>query len=100
METDIAVDTSVLEELDFPVPCGHSQHGNDEFLHVGEAKFIAVSFHDCPNEPTKAAPYYYPSCVTWASYVVMNRQAGRSIVCSRCGTYGLWAEFVNIIDTL
>jgi hypothetical protein len=30
----------------------------------------------------------------------MNRQAGRSIVCSRCGTLGLWSEFVNIIDTL
>ena len=97
---DTAVDLSVLESLDFPVPCGHSQHEDGDFTHDGPAEFIAVSYHDCPDAPHKAAPYYYPCCAVWASYVTMNRQMGRSIVCSRCGQLGEWGEFVNIIDKL
>lgn len=97
-----AVDLSVLESLDFPVPCGHSQHGMEgaHAAHAGDAEFIAVSYHDCPNAAHKAAPYYYPCCAAWAAYVTVNGLLGRSIICSRCGAQGEWAEFVNIIDTL
>ena len=96
-----ATDTSVLESLDFPVECGHSQHHNSEFVHDdGPAAFVAVSYHDCPREPGHQPPYYYPCCATWAAYVIVNGQMGRHLVCSRCGQYGEWAEYVNIIDTL
>ena len=97
---DIAVDPSVLESLDFPTPCGHSQHESADFTHGGEAEFIAVSYHDCPGRPDSPPPYYYPCCAVWAAYVIVNGQLGRSIVCSRCGQQGEWAEFVNIIDKI
>jgi hypothetical protein len=98
-DLDIAVDLSVLESLDFPVPCGHSQHDHADFTHDGPAEFIAVSYHDCPVKQEQI-PYYYPCCATWAAYVVMNGRLGRSIICSRCGQQGEWAEFVTIIDKL
>ena len=99
-DTDIAVDLSVLQELDFPVPCGHSQHESGEFTHDGPAEFIAVSWHDCPAKPSLPTPYYYPCCAVWASYVTLNGQLGRVMQCSRCGAVGEWAEFVNILDAL
>jgi hypothetical protein len=98
-DLDIAVDLSVLESLDFPVPCGHSQHDNADFTHDGPAEFIAVSYHDCPVKQTPM-PYYYPCCATWAAYVMMNSRLGKSIICSRCGQQGEWSEFVNILDKL
>lgn len=94
------VDLSVLESLDFPVECGHSQHANNDFTHEGPAEFIAVSYHDCPGVPDCQPPYYYPCCATWAAFVQMNGHLGREIICSRCGQQGSWAEFVNIIDQL
>ena len=100
MDLDIAVDLSVLQELDFPVPCGHSQHATGEFTHDGPAAFIAVSYHDCPGWPAQPSPYYYPCCAVWASYVTINGQLGRTMQCSRCGAVGEWSEFVNIIDAL
>lgn len=99
MNLDTAVDLSVLHSLDFPVPCGHSQHETGDFTHDGPAEFIAVSYHDCPARPLPV-PYYYPCCAVWASYVTINGQLGRSMICSRCGQIGEWAEFVNIIDAL
>ena len=96
----ITVDLSVLEDLDFPVPCGHSRHDTGDFMHDGPAEFVAVSYHDCPDTPDSRAPYYYPCCAVWAAYVTINGQMGRTIQCSRCGQHGEWAEFVNIIDTL
>lgn len=100
MNLDTTVDLSVLESLDFPVPCGHSQHDNNEFTHDGPAEFIAVSYHDCPETPMKAAPYYYPCCAVWAAYVIVNGQLGRSIMCVHCGQLGEWRDLVNIIDKL
>lgn len=100
MRTDIAVDLTVLQDLDFPVPCGHSQHGIGDFTHDGPAEFIAVSYHECSAKPHLPSPYYYPCCAVWASYVTMNGQLGRIMMCSRCGQQGEWAEFVNIVDTL
>jgi hypothetical protein len=100
MDLDTTLDLSVLEGLDFPVPCGHSQHSTSESTHDGPAEFIAVSYHDCPSNPHKAAPYYYPCCAVWAAYVMVNGQLGRLIMCSRCGQQGEWREFVNIIDKL
>lgn len=97
---DTTVDLSVLEELDFPVPCGHSQHMDRDFTHDGPAKYIAVSYHDCPGAPGQPAPYYYPCCAVWAAFVTLNRLNQREIICSRCGQHGEWAEFVNIIDSL
>lgn len=100
MDLDTTLDLSVLESLDFPVPCGHSQHGTSEFTHAGVAEFIAVSYHDCPAAPAKAAPYYYPCCAAWAAYVINNGKLGRLIMCSRCGTVGEWADLVHIIDMI
>lgn len=99
MSTDTAVDPSVLQGLDFEVPCGHSQHNKDAPAHEGDAKFIAVSYHMCPAE-NKPSPYYYPCCAPWAEYVLMARSYGAAIQCSRCGERGLWSDFVHIIDTL
>jgi hypothetical protein len=98
-DIDIAVDLSVLQDLDFPVPCGHSQHNRADYTHDGPAEFIAVSYHDCPSRQTPI-PYYYPCCAVWASYVTINRQMGNTIMCSRCGLHGPWTEFVQIVDTL
>lgn len=97
---DIAVDLSLLESMDFPVECGHSQHQSGDFTHDGPAEFIAVSYHDCPARPETPAPYYYPCCAVWASYVTINSQLGRAMQCSRCGTKGMWTDFVNILDAL
>jgi hypothetical protein len=100
MDLDIAVDLSVLLDLDFPVPCGHSQHETGDYTHGGPAEFIAVSYHDCPSRPESPSPYYYPCCATWAAYVTISVQQGLTIVCSRCGEHGPWADFVNIVDTM
>jgi len=101
MNTDTAVDLKVLESLDFPIPCGHSQHGISEFTHDdGPAKFIAVSYHDCPGAPASPAPHYYPCCAVWAAFVNINTMLDRGIVCSRCGEHGMWADFVKIVDSL
>lgn len=99
-DTDTAVDASVLEALDFDVPCGHSQHSERDFTHDGPAKFIAVSYHNCPAAPEKPAPYFYPCCAVWAQFVAMNRANDRDLVCTRCGQLGSWREYVNIIDQL
>lgn len=100
MNPDIAVDLSVLQSLDFPVPCGHSQHQSGEFTHDGPAEFIAVSYHDCPAKPESPPPYYYPCCAVWASYVTINRQLDRTMQCSRCGEVGPWQDFVQILNAL
>jgi hypothetical protein len=97
---DTAVDLRVLESLDFPVPCGHSQHDHSDFTHDGPAKFIAVSYHDCPGVPDSPPPYFYPCCAVWAAFVNMNSMLNRAIVCSRCGEMGFWADFVKIVDSL
>lgn len=97
---DTAVDLSALIDLDFPTPCGHSQHESGEFTHDGPAEFIAVSYHQCSAKPGLPHPYYYPCCAVWASYVTINRQLGRTMQCSRCLQVGLWQDFVQIVDTL
>lgn len=99
-DSDTAVDLSVLESLDFDVPCGHSQHEERDFTHDGPAEFIAVSYHSCPAALDKPAPYYYPCCSVWAQFVTMNRVNDRELICTRCGQMGSWREFVNIIGQL
>jgi hypothetical protein len=100
MDLDTAVDLRVLEKLDFAIPCGHSQHGMEGSGHEGDAEFIAVSFHDCPSDPDKAAPYVYPACAAWAEFVRLATAYEASIECARCGEQGLWSEFVRITGTL
>jgi hypothetical protein len=97
---DTSVDLSLLESLDFPVECGHSQHESGDFTHDGPAEFIAVSYHDCPARPDSPPPYYYPCCAVWAAYVTVSGQLGRTMMCSRCGAQGKWTDFVNILDEL
>lgn len=97
---DTSVDLSLLESLDFPVECGHSQHHTGDFTHHGPAEFIAVSYHFCPAKPESPPPYYYPCCAVWAAYVTINGQTDRNMMCSRCGEQGKWADFVNILDAI
>lgn len=74
----------MLEELDFPIECQHSQHHEDnpELHHDdGVAKWICKAIHCCPgNGP---GPTYYPACDAWAGYV--RSMQGRLWVCGRCG---------------
>jgi len=100
MTTGTAVDLQVLQTLDFAVPCGHSQHGQEDMIHDGDAEFIAVSHHRCPAEPDKSFPYFYPCCSGWAAFINLVSGQGREIVCVRCGEAGLWSDFVQITGTL
>jgi hypothetical protein len=99
MSTDTAVDLGVLQSLDFTVPCGHSQHGEEDMVHSGDAEFIAVSHHECPGITGKA-PYYYPCCAGWAAFVNLVSEQEREFVCVRCGETGLWSDCVQITGTL
>ena len=96
---DTAVDPTVLESLDFAIPCGHSQHFMEGSGHEGDAEFIAVSYHNCPAE-VKQYPYLYPCCASWAAFINLVSEQGREFSCSRCGEQGLWSEFVQITGTL
>lgn len=101
MSTATELGTECLEELDFPVPCGHSCHSPGSPFHDGgDAEYIAASHHDCPAEPDKARPYYYPCCAQWAEFVLQATAMGGRIMCARCGQKGYWADYVTIEGTL
>jgi hypothetical protein len=100
MSTDTSLDLSVLEELDFPAPCGHSRHSEGGPWHGGDAKFVAVSYHHCSAQPGKPPPYFYPSCEVWAEYVSRCIEAGALIQCARCGVAAYWEDMVQIVGTL
>lgn len=100
MSTDLSLDTSVLEELDFPPACGHSMHSEGSPWHGGDAKFVAVSFHRCTGHHDKPPPYFYPACTVWAEYVMESTAESRTIQCSRCGVSGYWEDMVQIISSL
>lgn len=56
--------TEVLVELDFPTPCGHSEHSIDSRLHdEGPAMFIASTW--CPGGHAKV----YPVCAKFAGLI-------------------------------
>lgn len=100
MATDLSLDLSALEDLDFPVPCGHSRHGEGSALgHGGDAKFVAVSYHRCSARPMPV-PYYYPSCEPWADYVNEATANNETIQCARCGDVAYWADMVQIVSKL
>lgn len=96
MSTALDVDVASLTELDFPVPCGHSQHGKSD-KHRGDATHVAVAFHSCLDD---AGPTIYPCCDSWARFVLQATAEGKSMICTRCGTLGLWSEMVAIVSTL
>lgn len=100
MSTDLSLDTSVLEGLDFPTACGHSMHSEESPWHGGEAKFVAVSFHQCSGHQDKPPPYFYPACSVWAEYVQYCTANSKTIMCSRCGVTGYWEDMVQIVSTL
>lgn len=98
--TDAELDLGVAQELDFPVPCGHSRHGDGGPWHGGDAEFVAVSYHRCSHSPGKPPPYFYPCCATWAEYVRHCTANALTIQCSRCGDTGYWEDMVQILSTL
>lgn len=100
MNTDIAEDLQVLQNLDFTVPCGHSQHGEEDSIHDGDAAFIAVSHHECPGTDGKPAPYFYPCCAGWAAFINLVSEQEREFTCVRCGATGMWSDAVQITGTL
>jgi hypothetical protein len=57
LDVDTTLDLSVLEDLDFPVPCGHSTHGNDPELH-DDGDAVVVAHYICPSGVTR----HYPVC--------------------------------------
>jgi len=99
MSTDLDVDVCSLTELDFPVPCGHSQHfTNDTGKHdVGDATHVAIAYHDCRNE---GGPAVYPCCTSWAQHVLAMTAMGTKMICTRCGTMDYWSEMVAIVGVL
>jgi hypothetical protein len=101
MMADTELGTECLEELDFPVPCGHSCHSPESPWHDdGAAEYIAASHHDCPAEPEKARPYYYPCCAQWAQFVLRCTAEGRMMRCARCRQTAYWSDVVTIEGTL
>ena len=100
MDTALSLDLSVLEDLEFPTPCGHSRHSEGGPFHHGDAKYVAVSFHNCQAQPGKPPPYFYPACATWANYVTLCTETSQMIQCSRCLDIGYWEDMVKIISTL
>ncbi|MGZ4659644.1 MAG: hypothetical protein ACXVYB_00025 [Arthrobacter sp.] len=98
--TDTELDLELSEELDFPIPCGHSRHGDGGLWHGGDAEFVAVSLHNCQAQPGKPPPYFYPCCARWAEYVTRCTANSLTIQCSRCGTTGYWEHMVQIVSTL
>lgn len=98
--TDTSLDQELAEELDFPVPCGHSGHNTGGQWHGGDAQFVAVSYHRCPAQPGKPPPYYYPCCAVWAGHVLRCTAQGLTIQCARCGDTGYWEHMVQIIRVL
>jgi len=100
MNADTSLDLSVLEELDFTPACGHSRHSEESPWHGGDAEFVAVSFHRCSEQPTKAPPYFYPCCAVWADYVRYCTATAKTIQCARCGITGYWVDMVQIVGSL
>jgi hypothetical protein len=100
MRTDTSLDLSVLEQLDFPVPCGHSRHSGDPIRHGGAATHVAESYHKCPKRPGLEYPYRYPCCSDWARFVLTAIAHDGQIMCQLCGELGYWAEFLRIVGPL
>ena len=99
MTTDLSLDFSVLESLDFPTACGHSMHSEESPWHGGEAKFVAVAYHNCPYH-AHPSPYFYPACSVWANYVKHCIEQSLTIRCARCGEQGYWEDMVQIVSVL
>jgi hypothetical protein len=100
MNADTSLDLSVLEGLDFAPACGHSRHSEGGPWHGGDAEFVAVSYHRCPEQPGKPPPYFYPCCAIWAGYVQYCTAIGATIRCARCGTTAYWEDMVQIVSSL
>lgn len=100
MEADTSLDLSVLEGLDFKPGCGHSRHSEGSPWHGGDAQFVAVSYHRCPQQPGKPPPYFYLACAPWAEYVTHCTLLSKTIQCARCGDTGYWEDMVKIVSTL
>lgn len=100
MSTSVDLDTSELTDLDFPVPCGHSQHWAKIGLNHdgGDAKFVAVAYHNCRED--ESAPTFYPCCESWAKHVMARTAEGASMMCTRCGEVDLLSEMVAIVSAL
>lgn len=96
------LEVCALEELDFAVPCGHSQHGEEEWSgrHGGDATHVAVSYHTCPAVPDKPNPYYYPCCADWVAFVEFAHATDRKLTCPFCGLAGLWSDYAAIVGPL
>jgi len=99
MSTALDIDVSSLTELDFPVPCGHSQHFAAEGPNHddGPATHVAIAFHDCRDE---GGPAVYPCCTKWADHVMAQTAKGSKMICTRCGTLDYLSEMVAIIGVL
>lgn len=100
MQTDTSLELEVLQDLDFPVPCGHSTHNEGSPRHDGPATHIAVSYHRCPERGPMPYPYYYPCCTRWAAYVKLCHAENARIICAKCGLAGFWSDFVQIVGPL
>ena len=60
--------TEVLESLDFPVGCDHSQHSKSPSHHEGVGEYVAKVTHDCPRRPGVVGEVYV-CCGKWAGIV-------------------------------
>lgn len=101
MEADTSLDLSVLEDLDFPVQCGHSGHAStiasNYGRHRGTATHVCRVLHHCPVRPD-AFGTTYPACTTWAEFVVANEE--NAWECPRCKEWMPFGEAVMVVGPL
>jgi hypothetical protein len=90
MRTVTTIDTTTIEDLDFPITCEHPQH---EEKHPDEpAKYIVLAHH-----PECGHLRRYPICHGGWVYI-MN---GKTVWCSTCHATGILAtDVLRIIEVL
>jgi hypothetical protein len=92
----VELDTSVLEEIDFPTPCQHSRHGSDHKLHSGPAEWICIALHMCPGENEQTV---YACCTPWKNHVLEVQQK-EWVICGVCDERMPGSEWCAILGPL
>jgi hypothetical protein len=97
MEADTVCETVLLEDLDFPIECGHSAHHmltNSRYHDHGPAKFIMKALHNCKGYLDTV----YPGCETWAKLV--EARADEIWICPSCHRGELGKNMVFVVGPL
>ena len=97
MDTVTEISTVVLEDLDFEIPCAHSEHDKSGSHHAGNAEYVAMVTHECPARATIRGEVY-PCCARWAAKVSAHQD--KLWTCPVCQDTMLGCDMVVIVGPL